>query len=113
MSIPAQAVVAALEACKATRTQEAIEVHTIRNTLVFLLPATLETYREKVAEWLHCLPPSFQEEGDWFSNACYDRNGDQWGDHIHMEALFTLATGLRLVENVAWFGGMNTIYRVK
>ena len=64
-------------------------------------PERLEAQREKVKGWLQALPEAFQQArgGGWsFLNACNDANGEQWGEHKDMEALFCLGIALGLAE---------------
>ncbi len=64
----------------------------------------LEYVREEVIGWIKQLPKEFlsKDEGGgdgWsFLNMCVDRDGNQWGEHIDMEALYVLAAGLGLAE---------------
>ncbi len=64
-------------------------------------PERLEAQREQVKAWLRQLPDPFQEKGGGgmsFLNACMTKNGEQWGEHPSMDALFSLAQGLKLAK---------------
>ncbi len=64
-------------------------------------PDRLESHRAEVKELLAELPDNFQASkgGGWsFLQACVDKAGDQWGEHIHMEQLFVMAIGLGLAK---------------
>jgi hypothetical protein len=64
-------------------------------------PDRLESHRQDIEEMLAQLPDSFQEAsggGMTFLNACLDKAGNQWGDHIHMEQLFCLGIGIGKVK---------------
>lgn len=64
-------------------------------------PGRLESHRDEVKELLAELPDNFQEDkgGGWsFLNACMTKDGEQWGEHIDMEALFCLGIGLGLAK---------------
>jgi hypothetical protein len=64
-------------------------------------PGRLESHREEVKALLAELPDQFHagKGGGWsFLNACMDRHGNQWGEHIHMEQLFALGIGLNLAK---------------
>ena len=63
-------------------------------------PSKLEERKADIAELLAELPPQFQPPpdggGGWsFLNACMDKHGNQWGEHIDIECLMCLgiATG--------------------
>jgi hypothetical protein len=64
-------------------------------------PERLETHKDEIALLLAELPNEFQEKGGGgmsFLNACMDKNGYQWGEHIHMEQLFQLGIGIKAVK---------------
>lgn len=64
-------------------------------------PQRLESHRAEVKELLAELPDNFQSDkgGGWsFLNACMTKDGEQWGEHIDMEALFCLGIGLGLAK---------------
>lgn len=81
---------------------DAVRVQAIITTLTFALhPARLESHRDEIKRMLRELPDQFQANlgGGWsFLNACETRDGVQWGEHGHMEALFAMAIGLGLAE---------------
>lgn len=63
----------------------------------------LETHRAEVAGWLSELPVVFREDvgGGWsFLQACVDKDGHQWGEHVDMEMLFVLGVGLGLAKSL-------------
>ena len=58
-----------------------------------LHPERIASHAQRIHEILLALPEPFREDkgGGWsFLNACNDANGDQWGEHISMNALFVL-----------------------
>ena len=60
-------------------------------------PTRLEARRELVSGWLAQLPRQFS--GGWsFLQACVTETGEQWGQHIDIEALLVLGQALGLVE---------------
>ena len=64
-------------------------------------PERLESHREEVRAWLMALPHQFRksEGGGWsFLNACVDEDGEQWGEHLNMDELFSLGQALGLVK---------------
>lgn len=65
-----------------------------------LHPERLESHRQEVKDILREMPRQFFKVnggGGWsFLNLCNDKNGNQWGEHLHMEALVVLAIGLKL-----------------
>jgi hypothetical protein len=76
-------------------------------------PQRLESYRNEVRDMLSNLPKQFFPKGEgggdgWaFSGACNDKNDTQWTSfHVHMEQLFQLGIGLKmvrcLVPRIAW-----------
>lgn len=63
--------------------------------------ARLESHRGDVESMLEELPEQFMIEkgGGWsFLNACMTRDGNQWGEHRDMNALFVLGQGLGVVK---------------
>jgi hypothetical protein len=67
-------------------------------------PGRLEEYRSEIRELLAELPDNFQRGhgGGWsFLNACCDRNGRHWGEHLQMEALFALGMAINAVSLLA------------
>lgn len=61
--------------------------------LFWFQPSRIAENTRTIAELLAQLPPQFHANtgGGWsFLNACLDRNGNQWGEHRDMEALFCL-----------------------
>lgn len=69
-----------------------------------LHPERLQKHKAEVQEMLSQLPDEFNEKpsGGWsFLMACNTKDGTQWGEHRHMEALFVLAIGLGLAKWLA------------
>jgi len=61
----------------------------------------LEKHREEIITLLKELPDNFfkNKGGGWsFLNACNDRHGNLWGQHIDMESLFTLGIAIGVVQ---------------
>lgn len=61
-------------------------------------PGRVEEHAATIKELLDLLPEAFQEkggEGASFLNACVDKEGNQWGEHINVDELLMLglATG--------------------
>lgn len=57
----------------------------------------LESHREEVKSILEKMPSQFHKgtgDGWSFLNLCHDKGHNQWGEHIHAETLFALASGL-------------------
>lgn len=60
-------------------------------------PVRLESHRADITELIEQLPLSFAG-GDSFLNACVDRNGDLWGQHIDIERLLCLGDAIGRIE---------------
>jgi hypothetical protein len=66
-------------------------------------PERIEQHRSEVAEMLAELPDQFHEDkgGGWsFLNACMDREGNQWGEHISIEGLLALGSALGMAKTL-------------
>lgn len=64
-------------------------------------PRRLESHRAEVIGFLKQLPDEFMKTkggGMSFLQAAQDRDGNQWGQHMNMQELFLLGTGLGLVR---------------
>jgi len=64
-------------------------------------PKKVELHKEEISKLLSCLPEEFHElsGGGWsFLNACLDKDGRQWGEHMHVEQLLCLGIAADLVE---------------
>lgn len=64
-------------------------------------PRRLEKAREVVKAWLMELPEQFQRSkgGGWsFLNMCMTKDGDQWGEHSHIDQLVTMGIALKLAS---------------
>lgn len=62
-------------------------------------PERLEKHRDDVKSMLAQLPEEFREDkggGMSFLNAVVRADGEQWGEHMNVDALFTMAVGLKL-----------------
>ena len=60
----------------------------------------LESHRREVQDLLRELPDNFRSNeggGRSFLQACLDRHDNHWGEHMHMEQLFSLGIGLGIV----------------
>jgi hypothetical protein len=61
----------------------------------------VETHRQEVKEMLAELPDKFHTSkgGGWtFLNGCMDRDGNQWGEQIHVDELVVLGSALGLAH---------------
>lgn len=61
----------------------------------------LDEHRGEVAALLLELPPDFMKSsggGMSFLNACYDRNGNHWGEHRDMAVLFAVGEACGLCK---------------
>ena len=79
---------------------EPVVIEGIANNLGFH-PQRLESHRDEVKSILLELPEMFfkSKGGGWsFLQACVDRSGYQWGEHMNMEQLFSLGIGLKLAS---------------
>ncbi len=56
-------------------------------------PQRLESHRQEIGELLSQLPKEF-EEGYSFLAACCRADGELWGQHTDMEALFAIGIGI-------------------
>lgn len=80
----------------------AISVNGILHKFAFN-PQRIEIHRQEVKEFLSQLPVEFHQTsgGGWsFLQACMDRDGNQWGEHVNMDQLFCLGLGLGMVESL-------------
>jgi hypothetical protein len=65
-------------------------------------PGRLAAHKEDIREMLSELPDQFfvGKGGGWsFLNACMTKEGEQWGEHRDMDALFSLGIGVGFVRN--------------
>ena len=77
---------------------DAVIVESIRGMMGFH-PGRLESHRAEVVSILREMPPVFHKgtgDGYTFLGLCEDKNGNQWGEHMNMDALCSLAIGLKL-----------------
>ncbi len=77
---------------------EPIKAEGIFNTFGFH-PERLANHKDLVIKLLRELPSEFFRDvgGGWsFLNACYDKHGNQWGEHRNIEQLFCLAIALKI-----------------
>lgn len=84
---------------KLTPIPGAIFVDGIVNTYVFNIER-LKRHKNEIKGFLEQLPDQFhlKKGGGWsFLNACEDKDGNLWGQHIDMERLFCLGIGLGYV----------------
>ena len=100
MRLEAQEVQNVLEAClssePANKPGVTKIVEGIRNKFAFDI-AALEKHRETINDMLDELPPEFHEDtggGMSFLQACMDRHGRHWGEHMTMDHLFALGMGI-------------------
>ncbi len=76
---------------------ERVEARGVLHSFMFD-KAAIERCREDIDSMLDQLPATFHQgrgDGWWFLNACETKDGERWGEHIHVEQLFCLgiATG--------------------
>lgn len=60
-------------------------------------PERLRSHKEEIVALLNELDPVFHASGGGgmsFLNACVDKNGHQWGEHIHIEQLYALGAAV-------------------
>lgn len=60
-------------------------------------PAKIAAHKAEIKALLDELPPEFKD-GMTFLNACVDKNGEQWGEHVHVECLFALGMAAKLAR---------------
>lgn len=80
----------------------AIMVEGVAHNFGFHPERTL-SHRNEIRELLDELPKNFFEDsgGGWsFLQACVDKHGNHWGEHLHMEQLFCLGISLGLVREL-------------
>ena len=88
-------------ACAPAMPEDAVRVEVVMHTFIFH-PARLESHRAQVIEWIRRLPVEFLAErdggkGGWsFLRLAFDRQGNQWGEHLNCDELLALAFGLGL-----------------
>lgn len=64
-------------------------------------PDRVEANRQDITDYLMQLPDTFRESvgGGWsFVEGCTDKDGRQWGDQIHAEALFAMGQAIKMVS---------------
>ena len=64
-------------------------------------PERLKSHFDDIDRFLNQLPDSFHERsggGMSFLNMCDDKDGHQWGEHLYMEQLVALGTGVSRVK---------------
>ena len=79
---------------------DAVIAESIRGKMGFH-PGRLESHRAEVVAILREMPENFHASGGGgysFLALCEDKNGVQWGEHMNMDALCSLAFGLKLGE---------------
>ena len=86
-----------MKKCTAGRPDTGLIVEGILHKFEFD-PGQITRHEQEIGQMLDQLPSEFHAEGGGgmsFLQACVDKHGNQWGEHIHMEALFALgiATG--------------------
>jgi hypothetical protein len=78
-------------------------------------PERLKEQKQNIIDLLDQLPDTFRigEGGGWsFLNACMDKEGNQWGEHKHIELLVCLGQAVRyaryMMKDIAFIlpGGM-------
>lgn len=78
-------------------------------------PERLQEHKQDIIDMLDCLPDTFRigDGGGWsFLNACMDKEGNQWGEHKHMELLVCLGQAVGyaryMMKDIAFIlpGGM-------
>lgn len=65
-------------------------------------PGRLKSYKTEIASMLEDLPDEFKGSGGGgmsFLQACVDKRGVQWGEHIDMERLFQLGIAIGKVKS--------------
>lgn len=94
-----------------------VKVDGVRSTF-YLYRDKLNEQRVDVQSMLSQLPPSFLARGEFFTHACNNATGEQWGEHIDMEMLFVLAEGLgvatkeRFPVDISAFLGVPYLFKV-
>lgn len=66
-------------------------------------PERLAANKADIMDLLNQLPNAFHQShgGGWsFLNACYDKDGWQWGEHANMEELFCLGMAVDAVREL-------------
>lgn len=79
---------------------DAIKVEGIMNTFMFD-PKRVAGNREKINDMLDQLPDEFhlgKGGGMSFLQACMDRDGNHWGEHINMDELFVIGQAIGRVK---------------
>lgn len=77
-----------------------VEVDGIVNKYGFH-PGRLQQHEQEILDLLFELSPNFRQSGGggWsFLQACYDKEGNHWGEHVNMEQLFVLGMAIRRVR---------------
>jgi hypothetical protein len=71
--------------------------------LFTLRVAKLKEHEPKIREFLSELPDDFFADkggGSSFLNMCNDKHGNQWGEHVDVEALIVLGIGIGCVRYI-------------
>lgn len=64
-------------------------------------PDRLNDWKPRIVDLLDQIPENFHEDtgGGWsFLNACVDRNGDQWGEQMHVQELLLLGLAIGRIK---------------
>jgi hypothetical protein len=80
-------------------TKDAVMVNGITLNIGFH-PGRLEKHKVEIGELLAELPDSFKQSsggGMSFLQACMDKRGNQWGEHVNMQQLFLLGMATKQV----------------
>lgn len=84
-----------------TLPEDAIRVEGIVRNFAFD-PAKIESNKQKIQDLIDEMPSEFHKSGGGggmsFLNLCLDKNGNQWGEHLTMEALVVLSIAAGLGE---------------
>ncbi len=81
---------------------DTVIVEGIMNTFGFS-PEKLSEHSDEITEMLMNLPETFMKSsggGHSFLMACNDKDGVQWGEHIDMDALFSLGSAINKTKSL-------------
>lgn len=79
----------------------AVVVRGVMTTILYL-PERIEARAGDISSMLDQLPKTFREStggmGDSFSNARFNEDGEQWGEHLDVDHLLCLGMGAGIVQ---------------
>ena len=68
----------------------------------YLHTGRLRLHKDEIAEMIDQLPDNFRlETGESFLRGCFDKKGNHWGEHAHVEELLCLGLATGKISYIA------------